>query len=852
MGRWLVTAAWFIVAGAACGRGGEVGNAADAAPDVVAVDAMADAASVTWEYGVPLAPDSPWPKFRRTARQDGASPVLPSDGAGTPWTFPTGKGIFSTPVIGGDGTVYVGSADRVFYAIGPDGQERWRLETGEIIDSSALLDDLGRVYVGSGDGRLYARDSATGAEVWTFQADGPEVRGAFINWFEGNVALGPDGTLVVPNDNWFVYGIDRDTGAVAWRLETPDQTWSLAAVDPQTGDLYQCNNNLLSFLGDNVFALDAAGGLRWSAFTGATIAASPALTEDGLLFVAGFDGFLRAFDAASGEVVWSFGTRDHLYASPALLPGGGVVQASADGTVYGLDRLTGEALWAFDTLEPIRSSPAVAGDGTIYVGSGEGRLFVLNPDGTLRWSMRLIEGDRNDLNASPALGRDSVLIAGETGEVFRVPLDWCLDPEGAADARCATGGEDLPGDGAHLLFTTRFGSPLLEPPATIDPVQALAFSLVVREAGDTVLALLDGASLQVETTPPVDVTVDVDGGRRFLTVLPVNDFVADDTGVFVLHLTGNYLVEPERTGLRFTGGTPGGTWDATFTFQLSDGGPAELPLPVPAAAGDDAGVWELSRLAAPLPTILPSYNQIGFDSLHWLVGMVSGNGEFGVAWMIGAKPDPVTGATVPDPDTGVLFPLAVTWRDGCITLDSEKSFQLEAMNATLSFDRFRVAARLGQDGAAVQPAVVFAEAVCADIALYGAFLRDLGFCNPDSDKLTAFGAVQMEPWQGGVAKVPPGTGAVNVDFDGAAVRALFTGSALRVDEHRFGVMLREPGSLMPYILDYGTRTTQEGDAEGRVTTVTLDLSGGEVPPHFEVVVLVDTIPVAVQGDWFVD
>ena len=55
----------------------------------------------------------------------------------------------------------------------------------------------------------------------------------------------------------------------------------------------------------------------------------------------------------------------------------------------------------------------------------------------------------------------------------------------------------------------------------------------------------------------------------------------------------------------------------------ADGG--ALPLPVPAAPGDPAGVWELSRLAAPLPTILPSYNQIGFDSLHYLVGLVEGD-----------------------------------------------------------------------------------------------------------------------------------------------------------------------------------------------------------------------------------
>src|SRR5262249_4865857 len=110
-------------------------------------------------YDVPLDPRSPWPKFRRDAAQDGRSPIRPRLTAGRPWSFQTAKGIFSTPVVDGDGNVYVGSADRVFYALAPDGTVRWQLLTGEIIDSAALLDDRGRVYVGSGDGKLYAREA---------------------------------------------------------------------------------------------------------------------------------------------------------------------------------------------------------------------------------------------------------------------------------------------------------------------------------------------------------------------------------------------------------------------------------------------------------------------------------------------------------------------------------------------------------------------------------------------------------------------------------------------------------------------------------------------------------------------
>ena len=72
------------------------------------------ARAATFDYDVGLDPRSPWPKFRRTAVQDGRSPIRPSRTGGHLWSFPTDRGIFSTPVVDGDGNVYVGSADRTF------------------------------------------------------------------------------------------------------------------------------------------------------------------------------------------------------------------------------------------------------------------------------------------------------------------------------------------------------------------------------------------------------------------------------------------------------------------------------------------------------------------------------------------------------------------------------------------------------------------------------------------------------------------------------------------------------------------------------------------------------------------
>ena len=64
----------------------------------------------------------------------------------------------SSPAIGSDGTVYVGSWDKKLYAInGKSGVKLWEFETGgAIVSSSPAIGSDGTVYVGSQDNKLYA------------------------------------------------------------------------------------------------------------------------------------------------------------------------------------------------------------------------------------------------------------------------------------------------------------------------------------------------------------------------------------------------------------------------------------------------------------------------------------------------------------------------------------------------------------------------------------------------------------------------------------------------------------------------------------------------------------------------
>lgn len=99
---------------------------------------------------------SPWPKFRRDIQSTGISPYAGPVSNTLKWRYQTGSDVYSSPAIGADGNVYVGSTDWYLYAIKPDGTLKWSYLTGNSVNSSPAIGADGTVYVGSDDHYLYA------------------------------------------------------------------------------------------------------------------------------------------------------------------------------------------------------------------------------------------------------------------------------------------------------------------------------------------------------------------------------------------------------------------------------------------------------------------------------------------------------------------------------------------------------------------------------------------------------------------------------------------------------------------------------------------------------------------------
>ncbi len=782
-----------------------------------------------FDYTLPLDSRSPWPKFRADAMQTGRTPLIPRETEGLlPWRVNTGKGIFSSPVVGEDGTVYIGSGNHSFYAIDVAGNILWKLETGEIIDSSALLAEDGRLYFGSGDGHVYAVGRETGKVAWTYRAQTPqEVEAEYniktynVGWFEGNIGMLPDGSLLAPNDNYLVYRLNRGTGGKQAAYLGNEMVWTCPAVNMETGRLFfgTCAQVM-----QNVFAYDFDGKQSsWVRGGLGTVSSSPMLTSNranGAVIIGCFDGYLRALSQHDGKTLWQTALGDHIYASAASLGDGTIIQPAADGTVYALDPTNGRVLWTFDTLEPIRSSPAVDGLDNIYVGSGEGKLFCLNGDGSLKWSYQLIEGLRNDLNASPALGYDGVYIAGESGEIFFVPYGYPLSVAGRADPRTFVGGETLPEEGVFLYALSGFGALTENSPAEIDANQPIGYELFVRKAGATLPSQLDRGSINITIDPATEVVFTPAANGRFFVLTPKERW---PEGGFTVTMNAKAKTDFFRLGLKAMGGKDAGSVEKQERFKVRPLASQDFPIILPSQG--DATVFELKRLAVPNPVMLPSYNQIGFDSLHYLAGAVCPAEDQTLFWVVGGKLQDEK--TVYDPSIQARFPLLLKRQGSLLTFQNQDGFKINFIGSwDMPFKQYRIST----DGAGLAQGetscAVLASMACDEIEYYGLGLKLMGMSDFATGMMHAYGGMNLAVYPG--AKSVEGVGKVSFALEGNRLTATLEESALPVDAHVYSILLTTEDGL-PLPLYYTKDTAVQASHGGQVSSVSLSWEKGQGP-----------------------
>jgi RHS repeat-associated protein len=335
--------------------------------------------------------NAPWPMHGHDLQHTGRSPDLGASTSSVLWHYSTSASVESSPAVGGDGTVYVGSDDNAIYAINPDGSLKWKFTTGGGGPSSPAIGSDGSVIVGSNDGRVYDLNP-DGTLRWSYQTGG---------WISSSPAIGPSGIAYIGSSDNYLYALNPD-GTLAWRFPTGSWINPSPALAPD-GTIYFGSTDW------NVYAVNPDGSLKWKYLTGNYVDSSPSVGADGTVYVGSWDGYLYAFNPDS-TLKWRYQMNGDGFSSPAVESDGTVIVGSLDNSVYAVNA-DGSLRWSYATGAYILSSPAIAADGTIYIGSGDGNLYALSPSGSLLWKDSISAGGI----ASPAIAAGVVYFGAVAG-----------------------------------------------------------------------------------------------------------------------------------------------------------------------------------------------------------------------------------------------------------------------------------------------------------------------------------------------------------------------------------------------------------------------------------------------------
>ncbi|UCE98395.1 MAG: PQQ-binding-like beta-propeller repeat protein [Dehalococcoidia bacterium] len=304
-------------------------------------------------------------------------------------------------VTAADGNIYFGSTGGAVIAMDAEsGAEIWRkpLEVSSsgglgcapsevsvpLYGTPAVLGEL--LYVAGFDGKIYAVNTASGAERWIYPRQGN------LHSFVGGLAIN-EGRLYIGSIGGVIYALEAGTGDLIWKLETGEQIWATPTVDGDT--------LFIGTFDKKLYAIDInSGSQKWQQpFESQGPIISTPVVDNGVVYISSFDRHIYALNATSGELIWKFpdikGNGENtpqkwFWASPVLYENA-IYAANMDGRIYVIDVEDGSLKTLVEFEGSVSSTPVAISD-KVFVATEDGNIFYINTENNLAMELPILNG----------------------------------------------------------------------------------------------------------------------------------------------------------------------------------------------------------------------------------------------------------------------------------------------------------------------------------------------------------------------------------------------------------------------------------------------------------------------------
>ena len=227
----------------------------------------------------------------------------------------------ASPAIGSDGTIYIGTTGKKFYALNPsDGSEKWHVDLDNDIVSAPAIGSDGTIYVGTKNERFYALNPSDGSEKWYTDLN-DDIDTA-------SPAIGSDGTIYIGTTGKKFYALNPSDGSEKWHVDLDNDIVSAPAIGSD-GTIYVGTKN------ERFYALNPSDGSeKWHKDLQENIdIASPIVGKNGIIYIGTQKGYIYAIDS-DGTTVWSYKTSDDIKSFPAIGSDGSLYVGSKNKNFY--------------------------------------------------------------------------------------------------------------------------------------------------------------------------------------------------------------------------------------------------------------------------------------------------------------------------------------------------------------------------------------------------------------------------------------------------------------------------------------------------------------------------------------
>lgn len=312
--------------------------------------------------------------------------------------------IQSSPVIGADGSVYIGSDDGTLTALNASLDFKWHAHMGSPVRTNPAIGQNGYVYVASKLGYLYAFDPSGWWPSW------PRWQRYVGYGVESSPVVGADGSVYIGSPQGKVYRLNGNSGAV---LGTFD-----AAADASCYWWMRCD-----------------------------VQATPAIGADGTVYVGADAEYFYALKPDLSTLKWRHHTGADMDGTPVVDANGDVIAGASNSNIYKFSGADGSVLWQHGVEAGVESGSVIGADGTVYVASNS-TVSALGP-GT--WQSSVTCGDTGGLAGSAAPLAD-VCPTRSGHSMYLGPADGTI-VQTASGNSSSSGGLALGWDGLRLIGT---------------------------------------------------------------------------------------------------------------------------------------------------------------------------------------------------------------------------------------------------------------------------------------------------------------------------------------------------------------------------------------------------------------